>query len=134
MKSPLTRRANEPEPNTRSSRILSGANEVSMRPATFLAQMGIAVFMTGTILPAEAQRVCQPGDTECSNSRMHSQREQTLKRLDANDVSRRVGNVRGQRNSSWEQYRHEQVHRRSAPVCNSKPIISGGETRAVPTC
>jgi hypothetical protein len=96
--------------------------------------MGIAVFMTCTILPAEAQRVCQPSDTECSNSRMYSQREQTLRRLDADGVGRSDGKVRGPRNSNWQQYRQEQTHRRATPVCDVKPIISGEGTRVVPAC
>jgi hypothetical protein len=96
-----------------------------------LAGIGLA-FSAMVAGPAIAQRVCQPGDTECSNSRMYSQREQTLRHADR--AGRRDGSVRSQRDSGWEQYRKEQVHGRSAPVCDSKPIISGGVTRVVPTC
>jgi hypothetical protein len=95
--------------------------------------VGIALLLALTG-PAASQRVCQPDDSGCFNSRMHSQREQTLRRMQADEARRSDGTVRAQRDSNWEQFRREQIHRRSSPVCDVKPIISGAETRVVPTC
>jgi hypothetical protein len=104
-----------------------------MRFLTHGALIGVAVFVALTG-PISAQRVCQANDTDCFNSRMHSQREQTLRRLQADNQGRHDGKVRTQRNSGWEQYRQDRIHERSSPVCDVKPIISGEGTRAVPTC
>jgi hypothetical protein len=86
--------------------------------------------------PAAAQRVCQVNDVDCSTSRINSQREQTLKRLDSDDNRHHEGRAPARRNSGWEQFRQEQLHKRSDPQagCDVKPIISGGATSVVPTC
>ena len=102
-----------------------------MRSPTHFAAIGVAMFIA-CAGSASAQRVCQPGDTECYNSRMHSQREQTL-RLQNGEGHRHEG-MSGARNSSWEQYRQEETHRRSSPVCDVNPIVTGEGTRVVPTC
>ena len=99
------------------------------------AFVGVA-FLVALTSPAASQRVCQFNDTNCFNSRMHSQREQTLRRLQADNQSRQDGKVRNQRNSGWEQFRYEQLYKRGDPKsgCDVKPIISGDETRVVPAC
>ena len=55
-----------------------------------VAFIGVAFFVALSG-PAASQRVCQPNDTDCSNSRMHAQREQTLRRLQA-EQGRQHGN------------------------------------------